>query len=73
MSKNVCSNANCIDDNGQGDVEDEDKSTKNTKKVIVKERIDAFELLMRNSGGTLEKTPRKRLKRIGNGSSVKRN
>ena len=69
---NSSSNAVCTEENGQGDIEDKDKLTKDTKKVIVKDRIDAFELLMRSSGGTLEKTPKKRLKRIGNGSSVKK-
>ena len=40
-------------------------------KESVVAKINAFELLMMNGGGTRERTPRKKLKRIGTGSKKK--
>ena len=51
--------------------DDDDTSTKvNTKEETVKVRVDAFEKLMRSSGGTRQKTPRKKVRRIGDGKKI---
>ena len=58
----------------------QDKTVEVDKKDVLEEiaskesvvaKINAFELLMMNGGGTRERTPRKKLKRIGTGSKKK--
>ena len=40
-----------------------------TKKVLVTERINVFEKMMLSAGDTHPRTPKKRIRRIGNSSS----